>query len=260
MADLRARHHRRLRRLRRAARRWTVLAGTLGGATAVLTPYAGLGLPDAFWAAAAGGSAALALWRWSDLRALAARPEPPAADPALAGQRARARLVAAVETVPAGRGALAEVRRQRARLALRGTAAAGPWARLDAASAALTGLAARLTGPADPAVLEATVAERSLRDLAHRVAGVERALRIAPADSRSALAAAHRTLVEQLDGGVGAYERLVTAAAGYVAEDGRAGAEHPSVHPLTEATDFLRGVADGLAELRTPADPLRARP
>ncbi|MGW5673216.1 phage shock envelope stress response protein PspM, partial [Micromonospora sp. NPDC003776] len=54
MADERARHFRRLRRLRRSARRWSVLAGGLGGAAAVLTPYAGLGLPDAAWAGAAG--------------------------------------------------------------------------------------------------------------------------------------------------------------------------------------------------------------
>jgi hypothetical protein len=258
MADQRARHFRRLRRLRRSARRWSVLAGTLCGAAAILTPYAGLGLLDAAWAAAAGGSTALALWRWSDLRGLAALPAPPAADPGLAGQEARARLVAVVESLPAGRGALAEVRRQRARLALRGTGAAGPWARLDGASVALAGLADRLTGPADPAVLEAAVAERSLRDLAHRVASVERAIRFAPEDSRSSLAAAHQTLLDQLDGGVTAYERLVAAAAGYVAEDGRAGSEHPSVHPLTEASEFLRGVADGLAELRTLGDRLRA--
>jgi hypothetical protein len=87
---------------------------------------------------------------------------------------------------------------------------------------------------------------------------VERALRVTPEDSRSSLAAAHQALVEQLDGGVAAYERLVAAAAGYVAEDGHAGTEHPSVHPLTEASEFLRGVTEGLAELRRLGDPVRA--
>jgi hypothetical protein len=248
-----------LHKLRRSARGWSLLAGSLGGATAILTPYGGLGLLDAVWAAAAGGSAALALWRWSDLRALAALPAPPAADPAVRGEQARARLLAAVERLPAGRGALAEVRRQRARLAVRGSAAARPLARLDRAALALSGLTGRLTGPADPAVLEAAVAERTLRDLANRVASVERALPFAPGDSRSALETAHRTLVEQLDGGVAAYEKLVAAAAGYVAEDGRTAEEHSAVSRLTEATELLHGVAAGLAELRSyGGDPMRS--
>jgi hypothetical protein len=71
------------------------------------------------------------------------------------------------------------------------------------------------------------------------------------------LEAAHRNLVDQLDGGVTAYERLVAAAAGYVAEDGRVADEHPSVSRLTEATDLLHGVAAGLAELRSLGDPPR---
>ncbi|MEH1125441.1 phage shock envelope stress response protein PspM [Micromonospora sp. CPCC 206061] len=257
MADARTRYFRRLKRLRRSARRWSVFAGGLGGAAIVLTPYAGLGLADAFWAAAAGGSIALAGWRWADLRALAAQPAPPPPDPALAGEQARQRLVNAVQRLPIGRTAVEEVRRQQARFALRGSGAAGPWARLDRASMTLTGLAARLTGPGEPAVLEAAVAERSLRDLAHRVAGVEKALRFAPPDTRPALEDAHSTLVGQLDSGVTAYERLVAAAASYVAEDGRMVTEDPSVTRLTEASDLLRGVAAGLAELRdsTPRTP-----
>ncbi|MEV4757602.1 hypothetical protein AB0J86_21160 [Micromonospora sp. NPDC049559] len=259
MADPRARHFRRLRKLRRSARRWSVLAGGLGGAAAVLTPYAGLGLPDALWAGAAGASTALALWRWSDLRALAARPAPPPPDPARSAERTRARLVNAVESLPAGKEAVAEVRRQRARFALRGTAAAGPWTRLDKASLTLAGLANRLTGPADPAVLEAAVAEHSLRDLAERVASVERGLRLAPPDSRAPLEQAHGSLVAQLDQGVAAYEQLVAAAAGYVAEDGQGhGGEHPAVSRLTDATELLHGIATGLAELRAPNRPMRA--
>jgi hypothetical protein len=248
--DERARYFRRLRRLRASARRWSVMGLGLGGAAAVLTPYAGIGLPDAAWAAAAGGSIALACWRWADLRMLAAQPAPPPPDPALAAARTRARLVAAVESTPGGRAALAEVRRRSARVGLRGSAASRAWDRLDAASAALRGLEGRMGGLGDTAVLEAAVAETSLRDLAHRVAGVERALRFAPPDARAPLAEAHGELVRQLDGGVTAYEGLVAAAAGYVAEDGRGGAAHPSVSRLTEATDLLRGVAAGLAELR----------
>ncbi|MFG1951358.1 hypothetical protein [Micromonospora sp. NPDC048830] len=258
MADERARHFRRLRRLRRSARRWSVLAGGLTGTAAVLTPYAGLGLPDAAWAGAAGSTLVLAAWRWVDLRALAARPAPPALDPAEAAARSRARLVAAVERLPAGPGVLAEVRRARSRLALRGTGAAEPWARLDRAALTLGGMAGRLGGPAEPAVREATDADRSLRELAERVASVERALRLAPADARAPLAEAHRELAAQLEGGVAAYERLVVAAAGYLAEDARPSGEHVAATRLAEATDLLHGVASALAELRAVGDPLRA--
>lgn len=257
MADERARYFRRLRRLRGSARRWSVLAGTLTGAAAVLTPYQGLGLADAFWAAAAGGSAVLTAWRWSDLRALAARPAPPPTDPAVAAERTRARILAAVEALPAGREALAGVRRHRTRLALRGSAAAPGWQRLDRAATTMTQLSHRLTGPAAPAALEAAVAQRSLQELTDRVVAVERALRFAPADSREALRTAHRELMERFETGVAAYERLVAAAAAYVAEEGRTGPVDPAVDRLAEATDLLRGVAAGLAELRTVNEQVR---
>ncbi|MFY1619937.1 phage shock envelope stress response protein PspM [Micromonospora sp. WMMD736] len=258
MADERTRYFRQLGRLRRSARRWSVLAGGLGGAAAVLTPYAGLGLPDAAWAGAAGSAVALAAWRWIDLRALAARPAPPALDPAEAAARSRARLVAAVERLPVGSGVLAEVRRVRSRVALRGTTAGQQWARLDRASLTLAGMAPRLTGLAEPAVREAADADRSLRELANRVASVERALRLAPTDARAPLADAHATLTAQLEGGVAAYERLVVAAAGYLAEDARPEPTHPAADRLTEATDLLHGVASALAELRAGGAGLRA--
>ncbi|MFG3688731.1 hypothetical protein [Micromonospora sp. NPDC047740] len=257
MADERNRHFRRLRRLRRSARRWSVLAGGLGGAAAVLTPYAGIGLPDAVWAGAAGSAIAVAAWRWADLRALAAAPAPPALDPAEAAARSRARLVAAVERLPVGPGVLSEVRRVRSRLALRGTSAATAWARLDRAALTLAGMTGRLTGLAEPAVQEAAEADRSLRDLANRVASVERALKLAPAEAHGSLAEAYGTLAAQLESGVAAYERLVVAAAGYVAEDVRPSTEHPAAARLTEATDLLHGVASALAELRTAHPPLR---
>ncbi|WP_018587869.1 phage shock envelope stress response protein PspM [Salinispora arenicola] len=250
MADERTRYFRRLGRLRRSARRWSVTAGGLGGAAAVLTPYAGLGLADAAWAAGAGGAIVLATWRWVDLRALAAQPAPPPVDPAQAAAYSRARLVAAVERLPIGPGVLAEVRRIRSRVALRGTSAAEPWARLDRAGATFTGLRGRLTGVAEPAVAEATAADRSLRDLAARVADVERAIRLAPPETRRPLQEARVALSGQLDSGVAAYERLVVAAAGYVAENARPDVEHPAAARLTEATDLLHGVASALAELR----------
>ena len=250
--DARAKHFRRLGRLRNSARRWSVIGGGLSAATAVLTPYAGIGLGDAFWAAGAGATVALAWWRWSDPRALAAVEPPPAPDPAIAGQR----LMAAVERHPVGRTVVQEVRRQKDRYALRGSAVAQAWDRLDRAAMTLTGLAGRLTGPGETALLEAAVAERWLRDLGQRVASLERAITITPVDQRPALKQAHESLARQFTEGVTAYERLVAAAAGFVAEDGHPIADrHPGLVSLTEATDRLRGIAEGLSELRQYGKP-----
>lgn len=251
--DERSRYFRRLKRLRNSARRWSVLGGGLTAAAAVLTPYSGIGLADAAWAGAAGASAALAWWRWSDHRALAATPAPPPPDPALAGQR----LAAAIERFPAGRTVLHEVRRQKNRYALRGSVVTQGWDRLDRASATLAALAGRLTGPGEAAVLEAAVAEQWLRDLGQRVASVERAIPITQPAQRSALEQSHAALAEQFTEGVTAYERLVAAAASYVAEDGHpvADSKHPAVSGLVDAADRLRGLAEGLAELKRPPAP-----
>lgn len=245
--DPRARYFRRLSRLRRSARGWTVRAGIFTGAAAVFLPYHGLGLPDVLWAAAAGGSIAMAGLRWTDARALAASPPPPP-DPALAADRTRRRLEGVVRRLPGGDGVLGELYRQRDRVRLRGTAVASAWQRLDRAATALSGLAGRLGGPAEPALAEAVAAERALRDLAERAASVERASRLAPDEQ---LTRSHAALVAQLEEGVSAYEQLVAAAAGYVAEEGRPAAGNAAVGRLREATDLLRGIAVGLSELRT---------
>jgi hypothetical protein len=251
MGDGRSKYFRRLRRLRRSARRWSVLAGTLGGAAVVLVPYRGLGWPDAVWAAAAGGSTALATWRWLDARELAATPAPPPLDPALAAERTRRQFELVLSRLPVGRAALDEVRRQRTRLRLRGSVVVPAWQRLEKASLTLAGLAGRMSGPAEDALLESAAAERSLRELTERAASVERALNLAPADARKPLEQAHSALVVKLDDGVTAYERLVAAAAGYVAEDGRTGVDHTAIARLREAADLLSGIAAGLSELRT---------
>src|SRR5438552_895778 len=107
--DERARYFKRLKRLRRSARRWSVLAGTFGGASAVLIPYHGLGWPDAIWAAITGGSAALTFWRWSDMRELALQPAPEPVDPARAAAITRARIGALMARLPIGQTAIAEV-------------------------------------------------------------------------------------------------------------------------------------------------------
>jgi hypothetical protein len=244
MVDARAKHLKRLRRLHRSARGWSVRAGLLVGATAVLVPYRGLGLPDAFWAAAAGGSLAVTAWRWLDYRALRAEPVPAAVDPALAGALARDRLTSAVRRFPVGRTVLDEFDRQRSALRLRGLTVAEAWRRLDRASMMLSGLSGRLGPTAESAVLEAAVAERSLRELAERTAAVERTMRLGPAGE--GLKPAHASLTAQLESGVTAYEQFVAAAAGCVAE------EDTAVRSLAEATAFLKGVAEGLADLRQP--------
>lgn len=250
--DERTRHFRQLKRLRGSARRWSVVGGGLAAATAVLTPYAGIGLADAFWAAGAGASVALACWRWRDHRELAAVPPPPAPPQLLPGDR----LAAAVERFPAGRQVVQEVRRQRNRYALRGSAVAQAWDRLDRASVTLQGLSGRLTGLGEGAVLEATAAEQWLRDLGQRAASVERALPLTPAEQRAPLKESHDALAKQFTEGVTAYESLVSAAASYVAEEGHpvgGGTQHPAVSALVDATDRLRGIAEGLSELRRPA-------
>ena len=251
--DERTRYFRQLKRLRGAARRWSVVGGGLTAATAVLTPYAGIGIADAAWAASAGASVALAVWRWRDHRELAAI-EPPPPPPAL---QPGDRLLAAVERFPAGRQVAQEVRRQRNRYAVRGSTVAQTWDRLDRASATMTALAGRLTGPGEPAVLEAATAELWLRDLGQRVASVEKALPLTPPDQRPALERSHEGLATQFTEGVTAFENLVASAAAFVAEDGHpvTAQQHPALTGLIDATDRLRGFAEGLSELRRPSSP-----
>jgi hypothetical protein len=238
--DDRSRYFRRLKRLRGSARRWSVLGGGLTAAAAVLTPYAGIGIADAAWAAGAGASAVLAWWRWTDHRELAATPAPPPVIPQPGVTKALGRTV------------LQEVRRQKNRYALRGSVIAEAWDRLDRASLTMSGLAGRLSGEGETALLEAATAEGWLRDLGQRAASVERAIPLGKESQRDALVRSHATLAEQFVDGVGAYEDLVAAAASYVAEDGHpvADSRHPAYFSLIEAADRLRGFAEGLAELR----------
>ena len=251
--DARTKHLRRLRRLRSSARGWSVRAGLLVGATAVFLPYHGIGLPDAVWAAAACGSVTLATWRWIDLRALGREPVPELPGPEAAAAEARERVASVVRRLPAGQLALDEFGRHRAQARLRGTAVADLWRRLDRASAALTGLRGRLSGPAADAVAEADAAERSLRELAERAASVERAAQVVAGRGQHPLTAASAALLTQLTEGVQAYEQLVAAAAVYVAEDSRTPGPNPAVLGLTDAAELLRCVAESLAELRRTA-------
>jgi hypothetical protein len=197
--------------------------------------------------AAAGGSGVLTWWRWSDLRALAAEGAPPPLDPAVRAAHTQARIEAVVGRLPIGRAAINEMHRFTHLSRLRGSAVAPAGGRLDQAVKVLTGLAPRLTGPGADALIEARAAEVALRDMAERIASVERALAISPTDG---LVVAHAELLERFTAGVGAYESMVSAAAHYVAEEGRLGGP-VSLNGLTEASDRLRGIATGLSDLRT---------
>jgi hypothetical protein len=243
--DARAKHLKRLLRLRRSARGWSVRAGLLIGATAVLVPYRGLGWPDAIWAALAGGSIAVTGWRWSDYRELAAQPVPEPVQPALLGGPVGDKLTAAVRRFSVGRSMIDEVDRQRSASRFRGLAVADAWRRLDRASLMLSGLSGRLGPGAETALLDAAVAERTLRDLCERTAVVERTMRLGqPAGDQ--LKPAHLALVAQLESGVSGYEQFVAAAAGCVAQEGTG-----ITTSLADATAFLRGMSEGFGDLRT---------
>lgn len=245
--DERARYFRRLRRLRASARRWTVLGGGLAGVTVVLVPFQGIGALDAVWAGLAGASAVLAGWRWSDAKALAAQPAPEPADPALAGER----WLSVISQVPGGFQVAEQIRRQRIRGALRGSAAAGPAERLDRAARTMRELGRGLRADEGEAVREAARVERELRELTNQLAGIEQALRVAPAEARPPLEELRADHLGQLEQGVAAYEQFVVAAAGYLSESARAGGRTPAaLGDLTGATERLRAVTAGLAELR----------
>lgn len=246
MRDERSRHLRRLRRLHASARRWTVLAGGFGGAAAVLVPYQGLGAWDAVWAGLAGASAAFAWWRWRDHRALAAEPVPDPPHPALAGER----WLMAISQLPGGHSVAEHIRRTRTRGALRGSPAATAWERLDRSARSLRELAGRLSGPEREATAEADKVEQDLRELTSRIAGLEEALRLAPAEARPALQELHADHLVQLEQGVEAYEEFVVSTARFLTESARAGAPDDGLSGLTAATERLRGVTEGFAELR----------
>lgn len=261
MQDERTRHLRRVRRLRGAVRRWTVLAGGLAGAGAVLVPYQGIGALDAVWVGLAGVSAVTAGWRWSDARALAAQPVPDPPDPTLAGDR----WLGVLAQVPGGYQLSESIRRQRTRSALRGSAATDAWERLDRSSRTMRTLAERLRGDdaMEPAaslsldrsdaspLQEAARVERELRELTNRVASLEEALRSAPAEAQPPLRQLRDDHISHLEQGVAGYEQFVVAAAGYLSESTRATAgAGPVAAGLTNATERLRGITDGLAELR----------
>lgn len=247
MQDERTRYFRRLRRLRSSARRWTVLAAGAAGTTAVLVPYQGIGAGDAVWAGLLGVSAMMAGWRYSDARQLARQPVPDPPDPMQSGDR----LLSAMAQLPGGFSVAEAVRRHRTRAALHGSAAAGLWERLDRSARSMRELSGRIGGVDPEAAREAVTVERQLRDLTNRIASLEQALKLAPQEAGPPLRELRAIHLAQLEEGVTAYEQFVVAAAGYLSEAGRLEAGSPPVTRLNTATDRLRGVTEGLTELRT---------
>jgi hypothetical protein len=233
--DLHAAHLRRLRRSRDRARRVTVAAAALAGAAAVAIPYAGIGLPDLGWGAAAAGAVASSVLRWRADRMLRAEPVPPpsltAPAPALA---------------VAGRSAVIVAGQLVTRFGARGSSAVPLLRRLDRAARAMAVVTARLGAAAADARTEARHAEHALRMAAGRLVAVERAAAVAPADARPRLDQGAAALRSGLADGVTAYERLVAAAGECVAAE--PATDGLLLRRLTDATDVLRGLAAGLAE------------
>lgn len=241
--------YKKLRRRFRAARRWTVLSGLFGGATAILVPYAGLGGLDAIWAALTGASVGMAALRWFDYKALSrSLPE----EAARLTQHGHYTLAGELNNV--AEAAAGVLHRKRTQTQFRGSAASGPYERLEAASRAYSEIISRLDGPAREAVDDVSDVEEQLRGLCHQVRGLERSLNVAPPQQRAGLAEGHRQLVGRLESGVQAYESMVAGAAQIMAENGTLpGAVHGEdmvVRRLTDAADRLKGFAAGLGEMR----------
>jgi hypothetical protein len=234
--DPHAAHLRLLRRTRARARRATVGAAALTGAAAVAIPYAGIGLPDLAWGAAAAGVLASAVLRWREDRVLRAQPVPPEAvtapGPAL---------------VLAGRSAAVVAGRVVTRFGARGSSAVPLLRRLDRAARTMAVVAAQLGPAAADTRAEARHAEHALRAAAGRLVAVERAAAVAPADARPRLDQAAALLRSGFGDGITAYERLVAAAGECVAAEPVV--DGPLLGRLAEATDTLRGLAAGLAEV-----------
>ena len=246
MVDERARYFRRLRRLRRSARRWSVLGGRSRRRGRRPDPVRrprparrGLGRGRG----RLGGAGLLALGRPAgSLPASRRPPRPTRRSPRAPGPADRRRRVGAAAAAPRS----AEVRRQRARFALRGSAAAAAWDRLDRASPTLPAWRARLTGPGE----RRGAGGRGRRAVAARPrpAGRRRRARCgSPRPTpRPALDEAHRDADPPARRGRGAptsgWSRRPPATWPRTAAPA---APHPSVSRLTEATDLLRGIAIG---------------
>lgn len=216
--DPAVRHQRAVSRARAVAQRRIIAAAALTGATTVLVPYAGIGMIDVAWAAAAAGTAASAVLARRQSRRLERMPPP-------------------------------------VRIPRRASSARPAVDRLTRAGAALADLLRRLGSPASDTAVEAAAADRSLRDLAASIDSLDAALRVTPAEAHDGLVEARAVLLARLDEGTLAYERLVAAAAECVAVAAGGPDEGASVR-LREATERLHGLAAGLSEAQRVGRPI----
>ncbi|TQS44827.1 phage shock envelope stress response protein PspM [Cryptosporangium phraense] len=236
--DARALHLRALRKAKNKARTWTVWAATLGGSALVAVPYAGLGLPDIFWAGAAGGATAMAILRRRDHHELAAAPVPlpePRRELTI-GQRLTPLLGPRI-------GALLDFPH---RVVLPASSPAFDAARrLNEAARILPEMLDRLGPYRGDLPAEAEAAYATLKDLGTRLGLIERTLSSAAPEARPQILAARDELVARFVEGVDAYEALTIAAAECVAAVARGGDDSFSSR-LTEAADRLAGLSYGL--------------
>lgn len=132
-----------------------------------------------------------------------------------------------------------------------GSAARQPLERLASRERALGDLLTVLGPAAGDVGADAAVAAAALRAHAGRLITVESARNGAPAEARAGLDSALAALRQQLEEGVSAYDRMVTAAADAVsahtsgAGDGMAS----GMLRLEDASDALLGLARGLREV-----------
>ena len=236
--DARERHLRALRKTRNRARAWGVWAATVGGSALVAVPYAGLGLPDIFWAGAAGGATAMAVLRRRDHREPAAAPVP---EPAL-----RRDLTIGQRLAPLLGPRFGALIDQPHKVVLPvGSPGFDAAQRLNNAARGLPQMLDRLGPYRGQLPAEAESAHVALRDLGNRLGLVERTLATAAPEARPTLIAARDELVARFTEGVDAYEALTTATAECVAAVARGGENSVSMR-LTEAADRLAGVSYGL--------------
>lgn len=130
----------------------------------------------------------------------------------------------------------------------RGTIARKPLAQLAERERSLYELLLIMGEPGKPTWHEATTAAAALREQGARLVAVESAVKGA-GEASPELREARQVMLDRLEDGVGAYDRLVGAAAEAVAASGRAAPDTPSVRRLEESADALLGLARGLREV-----------
>jgi hypothetical protein len=219
------RHERRKRWTRRSLAARCVATAGLAWVTMHVDPTPGIDLGEVFWGSttvvAGAGAAGAGRRLWQLER------NPPSVAPPRPARAARAAPLPPV-----------------------GSAARGPLQRLAERERVLADLLAHLGPAAEDPRLVAAGAAAALRTHGARMAAVEAARHGAAPASRAGLDTALAVLARQLDDGVAGYDALVAAAAAAVAASATLQAGDPVLaQRLTDATDALAGLAQGLREV-----------